>query len=260
MNLFDTHCHLTDSRFNGDMADIIDHGRQTGLRGVLTVGTGLQDLQAALNLTETFPEDMLCAVSGGFTPFDIQESEEPDLEQMETVIRDDSRVKAVGEIGLDRHHAYTEPEREEDFFVRQLEMARRLDLPVIVHCREAHARMRVLLKEHAADLNGVIHCFSGTPDDARAYIELGFSLSFTCAVGYRNAGAQQDAVREIPLDRVMAETDAPYLPPADRRGSRNEPANVAEVVGIIAELKQLAPEEAAEQLYTNSTAFFGVET
>lgn len=258
MKFFDTHCHLTDQRFHDDMETVVRTAAAGGVDAVVTVACGVDDMRDALSLRERIAGLVTCLVAGGLAPYNVAEADEEDLAQLELLLGREG-VAALGEIGLDRHYSYSDPLREEHFFEAQLDMAVRRRLPVIIHCREAHPRMRALLEARRGNLPaGVVHCFSGTYDDAAAYLDLGFAVSFTCAAGYRNAHIQREVISRIPLTRIMAETDAPYLPPADRRGTRNEPVHVREIAGTIAAVRGMTVAETADALYTNAQAFFGV--
>ncbi|MFH1709024.1 MAG: TatD family hydrolase [Planctomycetota bacterium] len=259
MDLFDTHCHLTDVQFDADREATLTRAAAEGVRALVTIGTGTADLRKALGLAEAQAPGVRIAVAGGLTPYDIPNASSDDLAELRELLDGGDRVVAVGEIGLDRHHAYGPPEREEDFFIRQVEMALVLRKPVILHCRKAHERMRAILRDYAGHLKGgaVVHCFSGTYADAADYLDMGFKLSFTCTLTYKNAGAQRDVIGRVPLRSLMTETDAPYLAPEGARGTRNEPARVGAVVAAVAELQHQPPDRTAAALFGNAVEFFG---
>ena len=263
MDLFDTHCHLTDLYKNStEYKEVLNRALENGVKAVVIIGTGIEDLKKAFTLSEELEGSLITGVAGGFTPFDIQHAELEQIDALSDLLAENSRTVAVGEIGLDRHHSYSDEKTEELFFEKQLELAADLNFPVVIHCRKAHERMRVILKSYASQLNrkGVIHCFSGTYEDGADYLDMGFSLSFTCALGYKNARDQRETVGKVPLSHILAETDSPYLPPASLRGSRNEPAHVREVVRLIAEIKDLKEDQTAETIFCNSCRLFGIST
>jgi len=261
MDLFDTHCHLTDIHNRGDeYNEVIEQALAHGVKALIIIGTGIDDVREAFKLSEQLEDTLITRVAGGLTPYDVQYADRSHIELLSKILSGNSRTAAVGEIGLDRHYRYTEETVEEYFFERQLELASELGLPVVIHCREAHERMREILRLHADGLErrGVIHCFSGTYKDGADYIDMGFSLSFTCALGYTNADAQRETVKRIPLNSILAETDSPYLPPQSMRGKRNQPAHVAEVVRLISGIKKMSEDKVAETLFDSSCSLFGI--
>jgi TatD DNase family protein len=232
-----------------------------GVKAVVIIGTGIDDLKKALALSHELEGTLIARAAGGLSPYDVRNADQGDIDILSCLLADDPMAAAVGEIGLDRHHCYSRESVEELFLEQQLDLAVRLNMPVVIHCRKAHSRMRHILKQYSPrlDRKGVIHCFSGTYGDAADYMDMGFRLSFTCALGYRNSTDQRETVRKMPLDSILAETDSPYLPPQSMRGERNQPANVREVIRVIAEIKGLKEENVADTVFLNSCMFFGIE-
>jgi TatD DNase family protein len=166
-------------------------------------------------------------------------------------------VVAIGETGLDYYYDHSPRQAQRDAFVRFLDLARRVGKPVVCHIRDAHDDARAILAEHGAG-RGVIHCFTGTPADAAAYVALGYHVSFSGIVTYKNAQPIRDAVREVPIDRLLIETDCPYLAPVPMRGKRNEPAYVVHTAAVVAREAGLPVEELARHTTANACAVFGL--
>lgn len=262
MDLFDTHCHLTDLYQDpAEYRHAVEEAHRSGVKALIIIGTGIDDLKKALALSDELDGTLIARTAGGLSPYDVKNADQKDIDILSGMLAADPRAAAVGEIGLDRHHCYSEESVEELFLERQLDLAARLGLPAVIHCRKAHSRMRHILKRYSPGLDrkGVIHCFSGTYGDAADYMDMGFRLSFTCALGYRNSTEQRETVEKMPLGSILAETDSPYLPPQSMRGKRNQPANVREVIRLIAEIKGLKEENVADTVFINSCMLFGIE-
>src|SRR5574341_1191303 len=240
--LIDSHCHLDDAQFAGDpsagsgqvLDAIIHRANDVGVVAIVTAGVDIESSRAAVRLAERYAS--VYAVVG-------IHPEHADTFNAETLkaIRDlaqHSKVVGIGEIGLDFHYADGAPrEAQEKNFSAQLELAAELGKPVVIHDRDAHAAVMNLIAQHSA--RGLLHCFSGDRPLAERAIELGYYISFAGNLTFPNARSLHAIARVVPLERVVIETDAPYLAPTPRRGQRNEPANVARVAEKIAELKNL---------------------
>lgn len=237
MNLTDSHCHLDDRQFDQDRERVIERALQAGVRRILAIGTGdgPPDLEAAIRLAERYAPIL---ASVGIHPHDAAKAAPADFDHLRALLRH-PRVVAVGEIGLDYHYDFSPRERQREVFLEQLRLAAEFGKPVIIHTREAWEDTMTMLEQHArpAGLKGIMHCFSGGSEEARRALDLGFFLSFAGIVTFPKAVRVREAARLAPLERLLIETDAPYLAPVPHRGKRNEPAWVVETARRLAELR-----------------------
>ncbi|MFP2933558.1 TatD family hydrolase [Pyxidicoccus sp. 3LG] len=255
MRLVDAHCHLEVKDYP-DVVAILDGARAAGLVHAIVVGQfhGPGDWGNALELAAAHPDFLSPTL--GIHPHEAARATEEDFATLEkTCARPE--VRAVGEAGLDYYYDHSPREVQATVFRRQCALARQLGKPLVVHVRDAHDDCEAILREVGLS-RGVIHCFTGDTDAARRYLDLGFLLSLSGVVTYKNAQALQDAVRFAPLDRLMVETDSPYLAPVPHRGRKNQPAHVVETARKVAELKGVTLEEVAATTTANAAAFFGL--
>lgn len=251
--LFDTHAHLHFPDYAGDLAPVLARSRAAGIVGLVTVGSDAANSAEAVALAETEPDVW---ASAGVHPHHAAEVDAAALAEIERLAAR-PRVVAVGEVGLDFFRNLSPREAQERAFRAQLAIARRLGKPVIVHCRDAHAEtLAILTAERVAGLGGVMHCFSGDVTIARACLDLGFYISLAGPVTYRNARALPAVARFVPADRLVVETDCPYLPPDGYRGKRNEPAYLALTAARVAELRGEPLEALAARTTANARALF----
>jgi len=251
--LVDSHAHLDDPSFDGDRADVIDRARRNGIHRIVTVGTDHASCEKARALAEA--HDFIHAALG-YHPHESDRYMNDDLSRLRALAAH-PKVVAIGETGLDYAKKFATVENQKALFRRHLALARDLGKPVVIHCRDAHADLRAILRETGAS-RGVIHCFSGTADDAREYVALGFHCSIAGPVTFPNANALRDAVKAIPLDRLLVETDCPLLTPVPHRGKRNEPSYVTFTAAAVAKAHGTAPERLAEATTRNALAVFGI--
>jgi TatD DNase family protein len=256
MELVDSHAHLTDTRFAADRTAVLERARQAGVVEMLTVGSGdgLEGAERAVALAAETPG---LWASVGVHPHEAAMATEEMLAQLDALARH-PRVVAWGEIGLDYHYPDPPPEVQKRALLRQLELARRARLPVIIHCRQAWEDCLEILEAEwkPAGLGGVLHCFSGTREHAARGLEMGLYVSFAANLAYPSAAALREVARWVPLDRLLLETDSPYLPPQGRRGQRNEPALVAEVAKVVANVRDLSVELVAAATAENFRRLF----
>ena len=254
MRLFDTHCHLDEPAFDGDRDDVIGRARQAGVVAMLTIGTTAVSSEKALELAKKHT-DVFSAV--GIQPNYVAEEKPSDWERIVT-LADDDRVVAVGETGLDRYWDYTPFALQIEAFDRHLELSRATGKPFIVHCREAEADVVAQLRNAAGagPLRGVMHSFAGDLATAEACLELGLYISFAGMVTFKRNDALRDVAKHVPLNRLLIETDAPYLAPMPHRGKRNEPAYVLHTVTVLAETRRLTPDELGELTARNAEELF----
>jgi TatD DNase family protein len=253
--LVDTHAHLSDSQLASDIGAVVDRARQAGVTRIINVGDSIGRSQLAIAQAEQYP-DLWAAVA--VHPSEAASFGDESLEQLRSMAQH-PRVVAIGEIGLDYY--YETPERgvQQIAFRRQLELAADVGLPVIVHDREAHADVLSTMKEAASrGVTGVLHCFSGSSELAMEFIRLGFYISIAGTVTYKNARRPVEVATNIPFDRLLIETDCPYLAPVPVRGKRNEPAYVRHTAQKIAALRGVSLEELASITSQNASRLFGI--
>ncbi len=255
--LVDSHAHLCDEAFDPDRDEVIDRAAGAGLTTIMDVGYDLDSSGRAAALAGR-RQEVQAAV--GISPHDAAKASGDYLDQLAELAKN-PRVVAIGEIGLDFYYDLSPRDRQREVFHDQLELADQLGLPVIIHDRDAHGEILDILRsrrgtEYPA---GVLHCFSGSLEMARECIKMGFFLSVAGPVTFHNARRLAQTVAELPLERLLVETDCPYLTPVPYRGKRNEPANVALVAAKIAEIKGLPADEVARITAENAAALFGLK-
>ncbi len=262
MNQFflDSHCHLDDSDFDPDRAAVIERARAAGLKYLLTVGgTGAPDqLAAPIPIAEA--HDWIYA-SVGVHPHESRQFRDTHAHQIRRLAAH-PKVLAIGEIGLDYYYDRSPREVQKRVLIQQLQLARELKRPVIIHCRDAWGDLATIAEAQwrSAALGGILHCFTGTRDDALRFIDWGFLISFAGNLTFKNAEGLRSAARSIPLDRLLTETDCPYLAPVPYRGKRNEPSFVREVTGQLAALHNLRAEEMGRLALENFERFFNLNS
>ena len=237
MTLVDSHCHLDDPQFQTDRQAVIDRALAAGVTSLLAVGTGdgPPDLEAGIRLAATY--DFVWATVG-VHPHDARKAGPETWRRLQQLLTH-PKVVAVGEIGLDYHYDNSPRDQQRAAFIEQMDIAAAASKPIVIHTREAWEDTWRLLAEHWAPrgLGGIMHCFSGGPEEARRALDMGFHLAFGGVVTYPKADRVREAAKLTPLDRLLVETDAPYLAPVPMRGKRNEPAFVIETARRLAELR-----------------------
>ena len=248
MKYFDAHCHLQFPQFDADRETVISHMRESGTGGIV-VGTDLETSKAGIELAEKY--DFLWA-SVGLHPND---SEHFDISKYKELAKH-PKVIAIGECGLDYLRSSKKDEQKEKF-LQQIQLAEKLQKPLIIHCRNAHEDCSNILQNVRMTVPVVMHFFTGDAELAQKYLDLGCYLSFPGPVTYTDM--YDESIRVTPMDKILAETDAPFAAPVLHRGTRNEPAYVVEVVKKIAAIKNISLEAAASQITLNSERFFGLQ-
>ena len=255
MRLFDTHAHYDSGAFNADRMEVLASMPEAGVELILNPGCDLPSSQTAVELAEKFP---FVYAAVGVHPSDCEGFSQNTLDGLRTLAAR-PKVRAVGEIGLDYYWKDNPPrEFQREVFHAQLELAEELQLPVIVHDREAHQDCLEVVRAHPK-VTGVYHCYSGSLEDAKTLVKLGWMLSFTGVVTYKNARRSLEVIDWLPMDRIMIETDSPYLTPEPFRGRRNDSRKVYRVAETIAQVKGLEAEEIARITLENGKRFFGIE-
>lgn len=250
---FDSHAHLDDRRFDGDREAIFEALPCCGVELVMNVGCDLPSSERSVALAHRYP---FVYAAVGSHPDDADHVDGALLEQYRRLCAD-ARVRAVGEIGLDYHYEDVPRARQINAFEEQLELAEALDLPVIVHEREAHGDAMDIVRRHPG-ARGVFHCFSGSAELALWLVERGWYIGFTGVVTFKNARRALEAVEALPLDRILIETDCPYMAPEPYRGRRNDSRYVPLVAAKIALLKGVSPEEAGQITTANAKRLFRI--
>lgn len=256
MKLFDTHAHLDEEAFHPDRPETVQRAIDAGVETILTIGTTAESSQRAVDLAATFPN--VYAVVG-IQPNYVAQMKPGDWELIET-LSTANKVVGIGETGLDRYWDYAPIELQREYFSKHIQLSQKLDLPFVIHCREAEADVVALLQQEAkgALLKGLMHSFCGSPETAAACLELGLHISFAGMLTFKKNDELRETARHIPLDRLLVETDAPYLAPVPMRGKRNEPAYVKHTCACLAELHAKTAEEMAEITTANAKSLFKI--
>ena len=256
--LIDTHAHLDDERFAADLPAVLDRAEAAGVTRILTIGIDLRTSRNAVKLATDYAEVFAVV---GIQPNHVSEAGAGDFEEIVALAEAAPKVVGVGESGLDRYWDRAPFELQEAFFVRHLALARRLNKPIVVHCREAEAdTVRVLRAEFDTHgpIRGVMHSFNGDVAAAAACLEMGLHISFAGMLTFKTNDALRAVATGIPLDRLLVETDSPYLAPQAVRGKRNEPAFVAHTAAVLAQVKGVSAEEIADVTTRNAEVLFGL--
>ena len=253
--LIDSHCHLDMKDFNKDRGEVIGRARKEGIVHMISIGIDVKSSESALALARQYS---FISATVGCHPHDADACGTRDLETLSRMAAE-PEVVAWGEIGLDYYRNYSKKENQRKIFEAQLDMARAAELPVIIHDRDAHHEVYATLEKMGkGERKGVIHCFSGDKDLAEAFIALGYYISIPGTVTYKKAVQIKEVAAKIPLDRMLVETDAPFLAPVPRRGRRNEPSLVTHTAREIARLRDIPFETVAEQTTRNARKIFGL--
>ena len=251
--LFDTHAHYYAEQFDLDRAKVLSALPAANVGLVLCPGCDLESSRQSIALAEQYP---FLYAAAGVHPEDALGLPDDWLEQVEAMTHH-PKVKAVGEIGLDYYWQEVPRDLQKEVFRAQLALAQRLDMPVIVHDREAHGDSLAIVKEFPG-VRGVFHCYSGSVEDAKTLIKLGWHLSFTGTITFKNARKAPEVIAAVPLDRIMVETDAPYMAPTPYRGKRCDSRYVYRMAETIAQIKGLTSQEVEEATTENGKRLFGI--
>jgi TatD DNase family protein len=257
VNLVDTHCHLADPKLLVDLEPILERARAAGLRMIVAVGAigSIKTDRETVAIAER-NADVYAAV--GVHPHDAKDCDHERIAELRE-LAGSPRVVAIGETGLDFHYMHSPVEAQEAALRRQLELAAEVNRPIVIHCRDAEARLAAIVREVGMPpCGGVIHCFTGNAAAAREFLTLGFYISFSGILTFKSAATVREAALIVPSDRLLAETDAPYLAPEPYRGKRNEPAFVARTFEVLARLRNCDRDTLAEQIAANAARVFAI--
>lgn len=253
--LFDTHAHLDDARFDKDRDEVISQCKQDGVGLIMNVGSNIETSVKAIALAKKY-EFIYAAV--GVHPHDAAEMDEETAGVL-AALAENKKVRAIGEIGLDYHYDLSPRDVQKKRFIEQIDLAKQLGLPVIIHDREAHGDvMDIFKKNRIKEVGGVLHSFSGSAEMALECVKLGLCISISGPVTFGNARKTVEAVKQVPLDMLLIETDSPYLTPVPYRGKRNYPGYVRLVAEKIAEIKDISFKEVARQTLENGKRLFAI--
>jgi TatD DNase family protein len=257
LGLIDSHAHIQGKEYAGETSAILQRAREAGVERIIVVG-GAGDMSsndAAVTLAESSPS---LYATVGMHPHDAKDVSEEELRKIKQLAAH-PKVIAVGETGLDYFYNHSPREVQRRVFAQFVRLAMETGLPLVVHERDASSEtVEILRREGTGRIKGVIHCFTGNYDAARAYLDLGFYLSFTGIITFKNANALREVVRQVPLERMFVETDSPYLTPVPHRGKRNEPAYARLVAETIARVKEITLEEVAHATTRNVRRLFRI--
>ncbi len=264
MNLIDSHCHIDGEQFDADRDEVVERARAGGVVAMLNIGTGdphSDDFRRTVAVAERY-DNVYCSV--GVHPHDAKLYDDKAEEHLIEMVKSSKKVIAWGEIGLDYYYDHSPRDVQRDGFRRQIRTAKELDLPVIIHSRDADDETVEILREEfgppeGGTQNGIMHCFGGTAAMAEALMPLGFLISFAGNVTFKKADNLREAARVVPLDKLLIETDCPFLTPVPFRGTRNEPSFVVHTAKFLADFYGVELEYLAEQTTTNFTNFFRID-
>jgi TatD DNase family protein len=258
MQLIDTHVHINFDVFQGELSSLRQHWQEAGVVHLIHSCVEPSEFQGIQSIADSFPE---LSFAVGLHPLDVDKWTPETADQILALASSDKRVVAIGETGLDFYKAENQ-QQQKLALEAQLEIAQKLNKPVIIHCREAAASLRELLTEFwktKGKVKGVMHCWGGTPEETKWFLDLGFYISFSGIVTFKNAQQVQESAKIVPSDRLLIETDCPFLAPVPKRGKRNEPAYVRYVADYIAKLRNISLENLAEQTTANACRLFNIQ-
>lgn len=252
--LFDSHAHIDDEKFDNDRDQVVARALENGITGIINVGACMASSARSIALTQKY-ENIYAAV--GIHPHDAKDALEDDYEQLAQWTKL-HKVVAIGEIGLDYYYDLSPREVQRAVFIRQLDVARQTGVPFIIHDRDAHGEILDILKKEAKGVPGVLHCFSGSLEMAREVIKMGLFISIAGPITFKNAAKLPEIAATVPLERLLVETDSPYLTPHPHRGKRNEPAYVKLVAQQVADLRGIELSALAQATRENIRSLFKI--
>lgn len=257
IQLIDTHVHINFDVFESDLEAVRDRWRDVGVVRLVHSCVEPSEFSGIQNLADRFPE---LSFAVGLHPLDAHKWTPQMADQIRDLASSDTRVVAIGEMGLDFYKAENQQQQKE-VFTAQLAIAHELNLPVIIHCRDAAADLRDWVQQfeqEVGSIQGVMHCWGGTPEETQWFLDLGFYISFSGIVTFKNATAIKESAALVPRDRLLIETDCPFLAPVPKRGKRNEPANLYHIADCIAKLRQIPLETLAQETTQNACRLFNL--
>lgn len=257
MKLFDSHCHLDDKKFDTDRQELINHIFQSNIEKLISAGYSLESSKKALEFVKQYPQ---IYTTSGISPNDIAqnvETIEKEIRQIELLAKD-KKVVGIGEIGLDYYWNKENKTLQQFAFIKQIELANQLHLPIVIHTREAVMDTLKILKEHPVIKKGVFHCCPLNPELIKEALKLGFYISFAGPITFKNSKNADEIIHLVPDNKMLIETDSPYLSPEPNRGKRNDPTNVEYIAKKIADVKGYSLQEVASITYNNTCKIFEI--
>jgi len=252
MEFFDSHAHYNDEKFEEDRDELIKKIYSEGVTRIINAGYSLESSKKALEIAKNY--DFMDVIIG-ISPNDIDTLKKEDLKEIESMTKD-KKVVAIGEIGLDYYWNKKNKELQKEIFISQIQIANKLNLPIVIHTREAIYDTLEILKNNNCNKKGVFHCCPLNVDLVREGLELGFYISFAGPITFKNSKNADEIIKMVPLDKMLIETDSPYLSPEPLRGKRNDSRNVKYMAQKIADVKGITLEEVAKETYQNSIKIF----
>lgn len=253
MEFFDTHSHYNDEKFDDDREQIIENTYKDGITRFMCIGYNLESSKFAIEIAKK--HDFIYATCG-ISPNDIEDFSEENLQIIEEIGKDD-KIRAIGEIGLDYYWNKENKEIQKEYFIKQIEIANRLDKPIVIHTRDAFIDTIDILKNHEVNKKGIFHCCPLNQELIKEGLKLGFYISFSGNITFKNAKSE-GCINLVPMDKILIETDSPYLTPEPNRGKRNDSRNVKYVAQKIADIKGVSIEEVAKQTYINANIIYNL--
>lgn len=253
--MIDSHAHLDEERFDEDRDEFIKSLKENAISYVINPSSDMETSRRVVELSNKY-ENIFAAV--GIHPHDAEGFKEEDLDELRELSKDE-RVVAIGEIGLDYYYDNSPRDIQKEVFRKQLELSHELDLPVIIHTRDAMGDTYDILKEFEGRVRGVMHCYTGSIEMAEKFMKLGFYISIAGPVTFKNAVNVREMAKQIPLERLLIETDSPYLAPVPNRGKRNDPTNVRYVADMLANLKEIQIDKIIEHSRENTVELFSLK-
>lgn len=254
--IFETHAHYDDEKFNEDRDGLIRSFAQNGIEFVVNIGSSAESCCSTVKLTKQY--DFLYAALG-VHPSEVQYITDEFFDWLEQEIKTNLKVRAVGEIGLDYYWQEPEHNLQKEWFERQIELAKRLHKPLVIHSRDAAKdTYDIMSAMECEEIGGVIHCFSYSVEEAKKYLDMGFYIGIGGVITFKNAKKLREVTEYVPLDRILLETDSPYLAPEPNRGKRNTSLNLTYIAEKIAEIKNVSYKEVVEKTYENARRMYGI--
>ena len=255
MEFFDSHCHFNDEKFDNDRDEIIKKIYNDEITKMACIGYNIESSKSAIEISQKY--DFMYATAG-ISPNDIEEIDIRSIDEIRKIAQND-KIVAIGEIGLDYYWNKENKEKQKEFFIKQIEIADELDLPIVIHCRDAVMDTLDILKNKInPKKRGIFHCCMLNKELIKEAVKLGFYISFSGNVTFKSA-KPADAINEVPLNKILIETDSPYMTPEPFRGTRNDSRNVKLVAKKIAEIKNMSIDEIAQTTYENAKRIYGIE-
>lgn len=249
MKIFETHAHYDDEAFDTDREDLLSRMKESGIDKIVNIGASIKSSKYTVYLTKKY--DFIYGAVGVY-PSETDNMTENDTELIRDMTKHD-KIKAIGEIGLDYHYDRTDRDNQKKWFIRQLELARELKLPVVIHSRDAaQDTIDIMKSENAASIGGVVHCYSYSKELAKTFLDMGFYFGIGGVITFKNGKKLKETVEYLPIDKIVLETDSPYLAPEPHRGHRNSSLYLPHVVSEISKIKNISEDEVAEITYRNA--------